>query len=233
MKVVIFAGGFGTRLGDITKKIPKPMIKIISKPIIYYIIKHYYKYNFKKFLILTGYKHKILENYLKSIKLKGAVIKTFYTGLNTMTGGRLKRISNQFYKNEVFHLTYGDAICDVNLEELTKKYLTKKKSVQVLAVNPTTKYGELKIKRNLVIGFEEKPKFKNIWINAGFFILNTEIFKYLKNDKTVLEKEPLEELAKKKKMSSFKFNGFWKCVDTQRDLKELRSELKKLPSKFF
>ncbi len=233
MKVVIFAGGFGTRLGDITKKIPKPMVKLKGKPIIYYIIKHYYKYKFRNFLILTGYKHKILSNYLKTLKLKDAKIKTFNTGINTMTGGRLKRISNQFKKNEVFHLTYGDAISDINLDILTQKYLRRKKSAQVLAVNPTTKYGELKIKRNVVIGFKEKPKFKNIWINGGFFIFNTDIFKYLKNDKTILEKEPLEKLAKLKKMYSFKFNGYWKCVDTQRDLKELRLDLNKLSSKFF
>ena len=233
MKVVIFAGGFGTRLGDITKKIPKPMVKIKGKPIIYYIIKHYYKYNFRDFFILTGYKHKILANYLNTMKLKNAKIKTVYTGINTMTGGRLKRISNEFKKNEIFHLTYGDAISNINLDILTNKYLRRRKSAQVLAVNPTTKYGELRIKRNIVVGFKEKPKFKNIWINGGFFIFNTDIFKYLKDDKTILEKEPLEKLAKSKKMYSFKFNGYWKCVDTQRDLKELRSDLNNLSSKFF
>jgi len=223
VKVVILSGGFGTRLGETTKKTLKPLVKIGGRPIITHIMNHYKKYGYKKFIVLSGYKHSIVKEYFKNNK----DVKVIYTGLKTFTGGRLKRIKKIFKKKEDFFLTYGDAVSNVNLNLLKNLHKKNKALVTVTAVNPDTKYGLLEIKGRKVTKFTEKPKFFDKWINGGFFIMNEKLINFIKNDQTILEKKPLELAAKRKKFIAYKHNKFWACMDTQRDLKYLKNYWKK------
>ena len=223
MKVIILSGGFGTRLGETTKKTPKPLVKIGGKPIINHIMNHYKKSGYNKFFVLSGYKHSIVKKYFKNNKS----VKVIYTGLKTFTGGRLKRIKNIFKKDEDFFLTYGDAVSNVNLNLLKNLHKKNKALVTVTAVNPDTKYGLLEIKGRKVTKFTEKPKFFDKWINGGFFVMNEKLINFIKNNQTVLEKKPLELAAKRKKFIAYKHNKFWACMDTQRDLKYLKNYWKK------
>lgn len=219
MKVIILAGGFGTRLGKTTRKTPKPLVKINGRPIISYIIDYYKKFGNKEFIVLSGYKHELIKKYFKNNKK----VKVIFTGLKTFTGGRLKRIENLLKKDEDFYLTYGDAVSNVNLDKILTLHKKKKSIVTVTAVNPDTKYGLLQIFNNQQVKkFQEKPKFKDKWISGGFFVINQKLFKYLKNDKTILEKEPFEKIAKIGKFFALKHNKFWACMDTPRDLKFLK-----------
>tara|TARA_B100000902_G_C27257111_1_gene888486 strand:- start:763 stop:1479 length:717 start_codon:yes stop_codon:yes gene_type:complete len=217
MKVIILAGGKGTRISEYTKEIPKPMIRIFGKPILSRIIRLYQSYNFNEIIIAAGYKNYIIKNYYKN-KKKFSKVKVVDTGKNTMTGGRILRLKKYFNKNENFFMTYGDGLSNINLKRLKKFHESHKKIATVTTVRPPIRFGELSIgNKNIVKKFEEKPQLKSGWINGGFFVLNYKVFKYIKKDSTLFEREPMERLAKDKNLIAFKHHGFWKCVDTLKD----------------
>ena len=226
MKIVILCGGKGTRLSEETIKIPKPMVKIGSKPILIHIMNYYKLYGFNDFILAAGYKQKIIRDYFKKNK-NFKMVKVVNTGQNTLTGGRLLRLKKYFNRNENFMLTYGDGVTNLNLKNLIKFHQKNNKIATITAVKPPVKFGELKIKKNLVKQFEEKPQSSDGWINGGFFVLNSKIFKYIKNDSTMLEREPLKKLVKLKQLVAYKHNGFWKCMDTLRDKLVLENIIKK------
>ena len=223
MKVVILAGGLGTRISEYTKTVPKPMIKINNKPIIFHIMKHYSHYGFKDFYIAAGYKKKIIKDYFKK-KFYNWNINVIDTGQRTMTGGRLKRLK-KFFKNETFLLTYGDGLSNVNLSKLINFHKKNKSLVTMTAVRPPARFGAIKIKKGKVTYFKEKSKMDEGWINGGFFVVESKFLKYIKSDKTFLEREPLEKITKKRKLNAFKHQGYWQCVDTVRDLERARKLL--------
>lgn len=225
MKVVILAGGYGTRISEYTKTIPKPMIKINRVPIICRIMDHYSKFGFKEFYIAAGYKGKVIRDYFKSKKEHNKIINIIDTGKNTMTGGRLKRLK-KYLKNQTFLLTYGDGLSDINIKSLIKHHKKQGKLVTLTAVRPPARFGALKIKKGNVLYFKEKSKLDESWINGGFFVVEPEFFKYLKNDNTFLEREPLEKICRLKQLNAFKHRGFWQCMDTIRDKEFLENILK-------
>ena len=230
MKVVILAGGLGTRISEYTKSIPKPMIKIRGIPILIHIMKHYVKFGFKDFYIAIGYKGKVIKNYFKKKKTNWNV-NLIDTGKNTMTGGRLKRLK-KYLMGESFFLTYGDGLSDINITKLLKFHNDNKKLVTLTAVRPPARFGALKLKGNLVKYFKEKSRMDEGWINGGFFVINPKLFNYIKNDQTYLERGPLENITKIKQLAAYKHNGFWQCVDTKRDLILLNKILKSKKVKF-
>jgi len=215
MKVVILAGGLGTRLSEYTKKIPKPMVTLSGKPIIYYIMKHYSNYGFKNFVIASGYKQNVIKKYFKK-KILNWNIDVVNTGLNSMTGGRLKRLK-KIIGNETFLMTYGDGVSNINIKKLIKFHKRKKKLITLTAVRPPARFGALKIKNGKVLYFKEKSKLDESWINGGFFVIEPRFLKYLKNDNTYLEREPIEKACKQNQLNAFKHHGFWQCMDTKRD----------------
>ncbi|MBD1163517.1 NTP transferase domain-containing protein [Pelagibacterales bacterium SAG-MED11] len=215
MKVVILAGGYGTRLSEYTKLIPKPMVKVGGKPIILRIINLYKKYGFKEFYIALGYKGNVIRNFFKK-KVKDVKINLIETGKNTMTGGRLKRLK-KYLDNETFLMTYGDGVSDINIKKLINFHKKNKSVITLTAVRPPARFGSIKIKGDYIYYFKEKSSVDEGWINGGFFVIEPKIFKYIKNDKTYLEREPFEKLAKKKSIKAFKHKGFWQCMDTKRD----------------
>ena len=215
MKVVILAGGLGTRMSEITKTIPKPMVKINNKPILIHIMNHFSKAGFNEFYIALGYKGNVIKNFFKKNKFKWK-INLIETGKNTMTGGRLKRMQKHL-KTDCFFMTYGDGISNVNLKKLLKFHKKNNKIATLTAVRPPARFGSIKIKGNLVKVFKEKSKLDEGWINGGFFVFEPNIFKYIKNDKTYLERDPLENISKKKELLAYKHKGFWQCMDTKRD----------------
>ena len=215
MKVVILAGGLGTRMSEVTKTIPKPMVKILDKPILIHIMEHYYKFGFDEFYIALGYKGNIIRNYFKKNRFNWKV-HLIETGKNSMTGGRLKRLK-KYLNNETFLMTYGDGISDVNISRLISFHKKNKKIATLTAVRPPARFGSIKIKGNSVKVFREKSKLDEGWINGGFFIFEPKIFKFIKNDSTFLEKEPLETISKNKQLLAYKHKGFWHCMDTLRD----------------
>ena len=227
MKVVILAGGLGTRISEYTKTIPKPMIPINNVPILIHIINHYKKYNFKEFYIAVGYKSNVIKNYFKNNKIKNCKINLIHTGQNTMTGGRLKRLSKYLGK-ETFLMTYGDGLSNINLKKLIKFHKQKKKIMTLTAVRPPARFGAIKIANNKVKYFKEKSSLDEGWINGGFFVIEPEIFKYIKNDKTYLERGPLEKIASLGKLIAFKHYGFWQCMDTLRDKEILEKKIKEI-----
>jgi len=217
MKVIILAGGKGTRLSQYTKYIPKPMVDIGGIPILSHIINIFKSYKFDEIIIAAGYKKNIISEYYKNSK-KFKNIKVIDTGNETMTGGRILRLKKFFKKNEIFFMTYGDGLSDINLDKLIKFHKKHKKIATVTAVRPPIRFGELQLKKNnLVKKFEEKPQLKSGWINGGFFVLDYKVFDYIKNDQTLFEREPMEKLAKNKNLVAYRHNGFWKCVDTLKD----------------
>ena len=226
MKVVILAGGFGTRISEYTKTIPKPMIRINNKPLIVHIMEHFSKYGIKDFYIALGYKGEIIRRYFNKKKYPGWRINLIETGKNTMTGGRLKRLK-KYLNKETFMLTYGDGVSNVNLKKLTNFHKKNKKILTLTAVRPPARFGAIKLKGNKVTYFKEKSKTDEGWINGGFFIAEPSIFKFLKNDKTFLEREPMEKISRQKKLIAFKHNDFWHCVDTLRDKENLERMMKK------
>ena len=225
MKVVILAGGFGTRLSEHTKSIPKPMIDINGKPMIYYILKFYAKHGFKDFYIALGYKGQVIKNFFKKNSY-GWNIHLIETGKKTMTGGRLKRLAKHL-RNETFMMTYGDGLSNVNLKKLLKFHKNNKKLVTLTAVRPPARFGALKFKGHLVRYFKEKSKVDEGWINGGFFVIEPKFLNFIKKDDTYLEREPLELASKKKQLVAYRHEGFWQCVDTKRDLDKIRKILKK------
>ena len=245
MKVVILAGGFGTRISEESDLKPKPMIEIGGKPILWHIMKIYSYYGFNEFIICCGYKGYVIKDYFHHYYMHEAdmtidlsknliqyhnsqsepwVVTLVDTGLNTMTGGRIKRIQ-PYIGNETFMLTYGDGVSDVNIHDLVEFHKKNGRYATLTAVQPSGKFGALEIdQKNDVHAFQEKPKGDGAWINGGFFVLEPQIFNYIKqDDETVWEREPLENLAKDNQLSAFKHEGFWHPMDTLRDKNELES----------
>jgi glucose-1-phosphate cytidylyltransferase len=252
LKVVILAGGFGTRLSEYTENYPKPMVQIGKIPILCHIIKIYEKYGYKDFIIATGYKSNIInefflkhskiiekeKNYLnlefkyKKDKIKiNSRVSLVFTGLNTMTGGRLKKLL-KYISTEDFMLTYGDGISNVNIINLVKFHKQHKKLATLTAVRPPVRFGELTIKNSTVTKFEEKPKLKEGWINGGFFVFNKKIIDFISGNQIMLEREPLEKLSRIKQLKAFKHTDFWQCMDTKRD-KDLLEKIYKQNKKSF
>ncbi len=225
MKVVILAGGLGTRISEYTKTIPKPMIKICGKPIIHRIIDHYVSYGHNEFFIALGYKGKIIREYFKKKKInKNVKIHLIETGKNTMTGGRLKRLKN--YLKETFLLTYGDGLSNVNLNKLIKFHNKNKKLITLTAVRPPARFGVIKINKGIVKYFREKNSLDAGWINGGFFVIDPKFINLIKNDDTYLEREPFKKATYKKQLLAFKYSGFWQCMDTLRDKEILENKIK-------
>lgn len=244
MKVVILAGGFGTRLEEETYLKPKPMVEIGDKSILWHIMKIYTNYGFNEFIICLGYKGYIIKEFFYNYFLNRSDItidvkknklithKNFCepwkvslidTGLNTMTGGRIKRIQ-KYINNETFMLSYGDSVGNINIKKLLEYHKKKSKYVTVTAVQPFGRFGAMSLdKKDNVINFQEKPKGDKAWINGGFFVLEPNVFSYIKDDDTMWEKEPLENLAKDGQLVAYKHLGFWRCMDTLRDKKELET----------
>jgi len=230
MKVVLLAGGFGTRLSEYTKTIPKPMINIGGKPMLLYIMKQYAKYGFKDFYIALGYKGELIKKFF-SKKFFDWNINLVETGMDTMTGGRLKRLKNYIGK-ETFMMTYGDGLSNVNLKKLLKFHKKNNKLVTLTAVRPPARFGVIKFKGHCVSYFKEKSKLDEGWINGGFFVIDPEFLKFIKNDNTYLEREPLEKVTRKKQLVAFKHKGFWQCMDTKRDKDKLNEILNSKKIKF-
>ena len=228
MKVVILAGGFGTRLSEYTGTIPKPMVPIGGKPILAHILNIYRKYGHKDFYIALGYKGQIIRKYFSNKKnlKKDISINLIDTGSNTLTGGRLLRL-RKYLRNETFLLTYGDGVSNVNLNKLVNFHKKNKKMVTVTAVRPPARFGALEIKNNKVVKFTEKNQSGENWINGGFFVIEPKFFKFLKNDKTILERKPLEKVSKLGELIAFKHAGFWQCMDHKSDKDILDSMIKK------
>ena len=224
MKVIILAGGFGTRISEYTKTIPKPMIKINGKPILVHIMSHYAKFGYKNFYIAIGYKGKVIKKFFKK-KIKDWKITIINTGRNTMTGGRIKRLQ-KFTNQETFMLTYGDGLSDVNIKRLLSFHKKNKNYVTLTAVRPPARFGGIKINGSKVDYFKEKSSLDEGWINGGFFVMEPKIFDFIKNDQTVLERQPLEKVCKKNKLGAFKHFSFWQCMDTIRDKRLLEEKLK-------
>ncbi|MEO5357173.1 MAG: glucose-1-phosphate cytidylyltransferase [Nitrospirae bacterium YQR-1] len=242
MKVVILAGGLGSRLSEETEFRPKPMVEVGGKPILWHILKIYSHYGFNDFIICLGYKGYVIKEYFanyflhlsditinlmnNSIEILDSTaepwkITLINTGLDTMTGGRIKRIQ-KYIGNETFMLTYGDGVSDVNINTLLEYHKTHAGYVTVTAVQPVGKYGLLQIDdASMVNSFSEKIKGDGGWINGGFFVLEPQIFDFIDGDDTVWEKTPLENIIKENKMAAYKHTGFWKSMDTLRDKIEL------------
>ena len=219
MKVVLLAGGFGTRISEYTNTIPKPMIKVGKKPLLLHIMGLYAKYGFKDFYVALGYKGEVIKKYFNK-KFFDWNINLVETGRNTMTGGRLKRLQ-KYIGNETFMMTYGDGLSNINLKKLLKFHKKNKKLVTLTAVRPPARFGALKLKGQHVSYFKEKSKLEEGWINGGFFVMEPEFLKFIKNDNTYLEREPLEKITKKKQLAAFRYEGFWQCMDTKRDKDKL------------
>ena len=215
MKIVLLAGGFGTRMSEYTKTIPKPMININGRPLLLYIMKHYAKYGYKDFYIALGYRGEIIKKFFNK-KFFDWNINLIETGQNTMTGGRLKRLKKHIGK-ETFMMTYGDGLSDINLKKLLEFHKKNKKLVTLTAVRPPARFGVIKFKGQLVSYFKEKSKLDEGWINGGFFVMEPEFLKFIENDNTYLEREPLEKAVKRRQLTAFRHKGFWQCMDTKRD----------------
>lgn len=218
MKTVILCGGKGTRISEETIKIPKPMVKIGSKPILEHIMNYYSKYNSNHFILALGYKKQKIIKYFNTNKFKKKwKIEFINTGQNTLTGSRLHQLKKKFKKNENFFFTYGDGLSNINLNKLLNFHTKSKKISTVSIVRPVSRFGEIIVKKNLVNSFKEKPQMSNCWINGGYFVLNSSIFKFLPNKNHMFEREPLQKLIKKKELNAFKHFGKWQCMDTMRD----------------
>jgi glucose-1-phosphate cytidylyltransferase len=237
MKVIILAGGFGTRLSEYTESIPKPMVTIGGKPILWHIMNTYAKYGYIDFHVALGYKAELIKDYFLNyrslnsdftINLESGNLTAHQqdnvnwkvtlvdTGLNSMTGGRVKRMQ-KYIGNETFLLTYGDGLADIDIEALVNFHKSHGKMVTVSAVHPAARFGELNLDGNLVTSFKEKPQTTQGWINGGYFVIEPEFFELIQNDTTILEQEPLEKVADMGELMSFQHDGFWQCMDTKRD----------------
>ncbi len=242
MKVVILAGGFGTRLSEETSIKPKPMVEIGGMPVLWHIMKIYSNYGFNEFVILLGYKGHVIKEFFSNYFLHQSNV-TFdlknntmdihqnksepwkvtllETGLNTLTGGRIKK-AKSFIGDNDFMLTYGDGVSDVNILDLVTFHKSHGKHISMTAVQPAGRYGALDIKPdNSILSFKEKPKGDGSWINGGFFVCKPEVFDYIDGDLTSFEEEPLSKLADSNQLAAFKHSGFWQPMDTLRDKKNL------------
>ena len=212
MKAVILAGGYGTRLSEETHLKPKPMVEIGGKPILWHIMKIYSHHGINEFVICCGYKAELIQEYIQKLD-EPWTITPVDTGINTMTGGRLKLVK-KYVENETFCFTYGDTLNDVKINELIDFHSDKKVLATVTACKPPEKYGLLKIENEKVVDFQEKPHIEGKWVNGGFFVLNPKVFDYIKDDSTVWEKEPMAKLAKDGQLSAYKHRGFYQHMDT-------------------
>lgn len=239
MKVIILAGGYGTRISEESYLKPKPMIKIGDLPMLVHIMKYYSAFGFNDFIICCGYKGYVIKEYFSNYYLHNSDITFDFsnhnkmtvhnniaepwkvtlvdTGFDTMTGGRIRRIRH-YVEGERFMMTYGDGLCDVEINELLEFHNLHKKTATLTAIQPGGRFGVVSIdEKNSVFSFNEKSKKDAGWINGGFMVFEPEIFNYLTDDSTVLEKYPLEKLAEEKQLAAYKHKGFWQCMDTQRD----------------
>jgi len=219
MKCVILAGGYGTRISEESHLKPKPMIEIGGKPILWHILKIYSNYNINEFVICCGYKGEKIKEYFSNIDSTSWNIELIDTGLDTMTGGRLKRIQNHI--DDTFCVTYGDGLSNVDINNLVAFHKEKKSIATLMAVHPPERFGVLDLNGDYVSEFHEKHSGESSWVNGGFFVFEPEIFDYLHDDSTVLEKSPLETLAKENKLTAFKHTGFWYPMDTLREKNHL------------
>ena len=225
MKVLILAGGYGTRIYPYTRTIPKPLIRIDGKPIIEHIIGIYVKYGFKDFTIATGYKGEEINKNFHKKKFRHLKIDCVDTGKDTMTGGRILLLKKHL--NKTFLMTYGDGLANVNINKLLKFHRENSGLATLTAVRPPARFGEIIINKDLSVRtFKEKPQASKGRINGGFFVMEPEIINYIKNFKTSLEREPLEKLSSQKKLFAFKHNGFWQCMDTIRDKIHIEEQIK-------
>lgn len=238
MKVIILAGGFGTRMGESTSIIPKPMVSIGGKPIIWHVMKTYAHFGHNDFYVALGYKAEVIKEYflnyrevnadftvdlssgqitphqLDSVDWKVTLVDT---GTDSMTGGRVKRMQS-FIGNETCMLTYGDGVADIDLYSLLSFHRSHGKMITVSAVRPPARFGEVEMNGSLVTSFKEKPQMHDGWINGGYFVVEPEFFNLISDDSTLLEREPLEQAAKAGELMAYHHNGFWQCMDTKRDL---------------
>ena len=221
-QIIVLAGGYGTRLAELTYSIPKPMVPIGGIPILMHIINYYRKFELNDFIIAGGYKIEIINDYFNKEK-KNYKIQIIDTGQNTMTGGRLRKIKTHL-KEENFFMTYGDGLSNVNINELLKFHLKENKLVTVTAVRPPARFGSLTInENNIVTRFREKSQLDEGWINGGFFVMKRKFLDYIDDNTTILEKEPLELMTKKNELLAYKHYGFWQCMDHLTDKKYLES----------
>ena len=219
MKAIILAGGYGTRISEESHLKPKPMIEIGGKPILWHILKIYSSYNINEFVICCGYKGGEIKEYFSNIDSTSWNIELIDTGLDTMTGGRLKRIQNHI--DDTFCVTYGDGLSDIDINNLVAFHKEKKSVATLTATHPPERFGVLDLNGDYVTEFHEKHSGESSWVNGGFFVFEPEIFDYLQDDSTILERTPLETLAKENKLTAFKHNGFWYAMDTLRERKYL------------
>lgn len=215
MKVVILAGGRGTRISEETRTKPKPMVKIGGKPILWHIMKIYSAYGIDEFVICCGYKGNIIKEYFRK-NSENWDLCFVDTGLNTMTGGRLKRVK-KYVDGDTFCFTYGDTLNDLNVNKLIKFHESKEKLATVTACHPPEKYGVLKIQKERVVAFKEKPVREGEWVNGGFFVLEPKIFDYIENDSTIWEEYPMQKLVKNGQLNAYKHTGFYQPMDTLSD----------------
>jgi len=237
VKVVILAGGFGTRLSEYTDSIPKPMVTIGGKPILLHIMEHFASFGHKEFIIALGYKSEFIKNYFLSFHSLNSDFKVdlsngeidliesqlidwkvslIDTGLNSHTGERVRRLK-RLIGNDTFLLTYGDGVSDVNIDKLVNFHKKNGKMVTLTAVRPNARFGELIIKDDIVTSFKEKPQTSEGWINGGFFVLEPEFIDLIKDNNAILEREPLEEVSSLGQLMAYKHFDFWHCMDSKRD----------------
>ena len=230
MKLVILAGGLGSRISEETSNKPKPMVKIGGKPIIWHIIKFYNSYGIKEIYIAAGYKHNFIRSYFQNNKIKNNKIRVINTGLKSMTGLRIKKLEKFLKNDDNFCLTYGDGLSDVNIKKLINFHKNHKKIATLSAVRPPARFGKMKIKGNLIVDFREKSQLDEGRINGGFFVLSKKIFSLISGKKNaIFEVDVLPKLAKKNQLCAFKHNGNWQCMDTLREKKILNKHWKKNP----
>lgn len=243
MKVVILAGGFGTRLLEETERIPKPMVEIGGRPILWHIMKHYSHYGFKEFIIALGYKGEVIKRYFieyynlnSDITLKLGegdiqvynraredwIVHLIDTGLHTFTGGRIKRLE-KWLRDGTFMVTYGDGVSDLNIQDLVSFHRKHGKLATVTAVRPPARFGGIIFDGDMVAQFTEKPQIGEGWINGGFMVFEPGVLDYFEGDKTSLEGDVLERLAAEGQLAAYKHYGFWQCMDTLRDMRLLES----------
>ena len=222
MKVIILAGGFGTRLAEYTSTIPKPMVPIGDKTMLNHIMQIYSNYGHEDFFVALGYKGEVIREYFKSVS-NSWKIKLIDTGSNSMTGGRVKRLQ-KLIGRETFMLTYGDGLSDVNITDLIAFHKNHGKLVTVTAVRPPARFGALRLKESEVISFKEKSQLTESWINGGFFVIEPDFFNMIDGDDTVLERGPLEKAASMNELMAFRHEGFWQCMDHRLD-KDLLDEM--------
>jgi glucose-1-phosphate cytidylyltransferase len=243
MKVVILAGGMGTRLTEQTEIRPKPMVEIGGHPILWHVMQQYAHHGFNEFVVALGYKGDVIKRYFLdyyslnadvSVRLRDGQVSVHDgqrvdwtvhlvdTGLDVMTGGRVKRLQ-QVLGDETFMLTYGDGVSDVDIGALLEFHRAQGKAATVTAVRPPARFGGLVFDGNLVSEFTEKPQIGEGWINGGFMVLEPSVFRYLEGDQSVLEAHALEKLAEDRQLVAYKHERFWQCMDTIRDVKVLES----------